>query len=93
MLVLYTDHVTEYQKGTSPKGGRLKWRLDESTESYATSIVTIDEIMRGWMAALRRIHEPRRQVNAYAKLQQLFRFFATWTVMDWDDAAADTSWR
>lgn len=89
MLVLDTDHVTEYQKGTSPKAERLKRRLDASTESYSTTIVTIEEIMRGWMAALRRIHDPRRQVNAYAKLQQLFRFFATWNVLDWDDAAAD----
>ena len=89
MLVLDTDHITEYQKGTSPKAERLKRRLDESTESYATTIVSIEEIMRGWMASLRRIQDPRRQVNAYTKLQQLLRFFATWNVLDWDDAAAD----
>jgi tRNA(fMet)-specific endonuclease VapC len=89
MLVLDTDHVTEYQKGTSPKAERLKRRLDESTESFATSIVTIEEIMRGWMAALRRSHDPRLQVNSYTKLRQLFRFFATWSVVDWDNTAAD----
>ena len=48
MLVLDTDHLAEYQKGTSAV----------------------------------------RQINAYTKLRQLFRFFATWEVLDWTEAAA-----
>ena len=71
MLVLDTDHVTEYQKGTPPKAERLKRRLYETTESYATTIVTIEEVMRGWMAALRRSLDPRRQINSYTKLRQI----------------------
>jgi tRNA(fMet)-specific endonuclease VapC len=89
MLVLDTDHLTEYQKGTSPEAHRLKQRLDDSAESYATTIITVEEIMRGWMAAIRSIHDPRRQISAYGKLRQLFRFFATWNVLEWDDDAAD----
>jgi tRNA(fMet)-specific endonuclease VapC len=46
-------------------------------------------MMRGWMAALRRVNDPRHQIHAYAKLRQLFRFFATWQVHDWNEAAAD----
>ncbi len=45
--------------------------------------------MRGWMAAVRRIADPHRQVNGYLKLRQLFRFFAAWNVLGWDDAAVD----
>jgi len=89
MLVLDTDHLTEYQKGTSPEAHRLKQRLDGSTGAYATTIITVEEIMRGWMVAIRRIHDPRQQIKAYAKLRQLFRFFATWNVLEWDDRATD----
>jgi tRNA(fMet)-specific endonuclease VapC len=89
MLVLDTDHLTEYQKGTSAEAKRLKQRLDVATEPYATTIISMEEIMRGWMAALRRVHEPRRQINAYEKLQQLFRFCATWNLLEWNAAAAD----
>ena len=89
MLVLDTDHLTEYQKGTSPEARRLKERLDRAAEPYATTIITVEEIMRGWMAAVRRIHDPRRQITSYKKLQQLFRFFATWNVLEWNDAAAN----
>jgi tRNA(fMet)-specific endonuclease VapC len=65
MLLLDTDHLVEYQKGTSPDSRRLKERLDSAAESYGTTIVTVEEIMRGWMAAIRRIQDVRRQVNAY----------------------------
>ena len=55
----------------SAEGRRLRSGLDLATEPYATTIVTVEEIMRGWMAAIHRIREPRRQVSAY-ELQQLF---------------------
>jgi tRNA(fMet)-specific endonuclease VapC len=89
MLILDTDHLTEYQKGTSAESRRLKERLNRATEPYATMIITIEEIMRGWMAALRATHDPRRQISAYTKLRQLFRFFSTWNVLDWNDAAVE----
>lgn len=89
MLVLDTDHLTEYQKGTSAEAHRLKVRLDGAAEPYATTIISVEEIMRGWMAAVRRIHDPRRQVRPYLQLQRLFRFFATWHVLEWDDDAAE----
>jgi tRNA(fMet)-specific endonuclease VapC len=89
MLVLDTDHLTDYQRGTSAESRRLKERLDRATEPYATTIITVEEIMRGWMAAIRRLQDPRRQINAYAKLRQLFRFFATWNVLEWNATAVD----
>ncbi len=46
-------------------------------------------MMRGWMAMVRRINDPRRQINGYMKLRQLFRFFAAWHIFGWDDAAVD----
>jgi tRNA(fMet)-specific endonuclease VapC len=89
MLVLDTDHLTEFQKGTSPEAHRLKQRLADAAGTYATTIISVEEIMRGWMAAIRRIHDPRRQIKAYTKLRHLFRFFATWNVLEWDDPAVD----
>ena len=89
MLVLDTDHLVEYQKGTSAEAHRLKHRLDQAGQPYATTIVTVEEMMRGWMATVRRINDPRRQINGYMKLRQLFRFFAAWHILGWDDAAVD----
>jgi tRNA(fMet)-specific endonuclease VapC len=88
MLILDTDHLAEYQKGTSAEAQRLKQRLDEAGEPFGTTIITVEEVMRGWMAAIRRTANPVRQINAYTKLRQLFRFFATWDVLDWTAASA-----
>lgn len=87
MYVLDTDHLGEYQKGTSPAAQRLIQRLDAATEPVATTIITVEEIMRGWMAAIRRENDPRKQKKAYERLANLFRFFASWEILPWDDSA------
>jgi tRNA(fMet)-specific endonuclease VapC len=89
MLLLDSDHLSEYQKGTSQEAQRLKQRLDFASELYGTTIITVEETMRGWMAALRRIQDPQRQIRAYTSLRHLFRFFATWNVLDWNDSAVN----
>ena len=88
MLILDTDHVVEFQKGTSPEALRLKERLERSGELYATTIISVEEMMRGWLSAIRRTTDPLRQIGAYARLRQLFRFFATWDVADWTVTSA-----
>jgi len=88
MLILDTDHLTEYQKGTSAAALRLKTRLDEAGEPFGTTIITVEEVMRGWMAAIRRASDPMRQINFYRQLRQLFRFFAAWDVLDWTHESA-----
>jgi hypothetical protein len=64
MLILDTDHLTEYQKGTSAAAHRLNARLRETIEPIGTTIITVEEVMRGWMAAIRRTPHPSQQVNA-----------------------------
>jgi tRNA(fMet)-specific endonuclease VapC len=88
MLILDTDHLSEYQKGVSSGAKRLKARLDAANEPYGTTVVTVEEMMRGWMAAIRREPDPAAQVQAYGRLRQLFRFFATWDVLDWTPLTA-----
>jgi tRNA(fMet)-specific endonuclease VapC len=85
--VLDTDHLGEYQKGTSPASQRLIGRLDAADEPVAITIISVEEVMRGWMAAIRRENDPHRQKRAYDRLGNLFRFFARWHILPWDDAA------
>jgi len=89
MLVLDTDHMVEYQRGTSVESRRLIARLDAAAEPFATTIVTVEEIMRGWLAAVRRTPDARQQIAAYARFRQLFRFFATWNVLEWNELAVE----
>jgi hypothetical protein len=47
-------------------------------------------LLRGWLAAIHREHDSHRQIRAYQRLDQLFKFFAAWTILPWDEAVIGT---
>ena len=84
MIVLDTDHLGEFQKGTSVAAQRLRHRLDSTSEMVATTIVSIEEIMRGWLAAIHRQNDPAKQIPSYERLARLISNSASWRVLPWD---------
>jgi len=88
VLVLDTNHVSELGYGT-PAGLRLREGLLASGEDTATTIITVEEQLRGWLAKIHRLADPHDQIPAYQRLQERIEFFARWTVLPWDAAAAD----
>ena len=87
MLVLDTDHLAEIERG-SKIGAALTAKLEATTEDIATTIISAEEQLRGWLAQIRRQHDPRQQIQAYARLQRRFEFFAAWRVLPWTEDAA-----
>jgi tRNA(fMet)-specific endonuclease VapC len=64
-------------------------RVRASGEEVATTIVTVEEQLRGWLAEIHRLADPHRQIVAYERLQRRIEFFAAWSVLPWDTDAAD----
>ena len=90
MILLDTDHVTILSYPTSPRALRLRARLDAvAGATIAVSIVTVEERMRGWLAAIAKEREVARQVAGYRELAALLRWFGTRTVAPFDQAAAE----
>ena len=88
MLVLDTNHVSAL--GNAPEVSRaLLGRIHESGQDAVTTIVTVEEQLRGWLAEIHRLADSHRQILAYEKLQQRIDFYAAWTVLPWDAEAAD----
>jgi tRNA(fMet)-specific endonuclease VapC len=87
VLVLDTNHVSELGYGT-PAGLRLRERLLASGEDTATTIICVEEQLRGWLAEIHRLADPHRQIPAYRRLHERIEFFARWMVLPWDAAAA-----
>ena len=58
MIVLDTDHLSEFQKGTSSAAKQLRDRLERCGEPVAITIISAEELMRGWLAAIHREHNP-----------------------------------
>lgn len=99
MIVLDTDHLTELQaqrarpsdSPLSQRGQRLFDRLGRvpATE-VATTIVSVEEQMRGWLATIHRCSQAKGSdaiVAAYSHLGSLFIFYSSWRVLPFDRAA------
>ncbi|HTU20273.1 MAG TPA: hypothetical protein VMG10_19570 [Gemmataceae bacterium] len=76
MILLDTDHLTVLKYPNSERGARLseRLRLRMPEEIVAISIVSVEEQMRGWLAAIAKERQARRQVFGYAELAGLFEY-------------------
>jgi tRNA(fMet)-specific endonuclease VapC len=88
MLVLDTDHLVELDRASS-EGLALQSRLEAASEDIATTVISAEEQFRGWLAQIRREHDPHKQIVAYQRLGRRIEFFAEWHVLQWDADAAD----
>jgi tRNA(fMet)-specific endonuclease VapC len=58
-------------------------------QDFATTIVTVEEQMRGWLAYIHRNHDVHKQLPGYDRLMKLFAFFSRWKVIQFEEQAAD----
>ena len=91
MILLDTDHLTLLKYLDSERGVRLNEKLRglPPEEVVAVSIISVEEQMRGWLAAIARERQAKRQVFAYAELARLFDYFRAFTILLFDERAAD----
>jgi tRNA(fMet)-specific endonuclease VapC len=89
MIILDTDHLTTLKYANSDRFARLAQRLAASPDQeFATTAVTLEEQLRGWLSQINRFQDPVRQIPAYAELSGLIEFFSFWTVLPFDAPAA-----
>ena len=90
MIILDTDHIVTLKYSKDERFARLAQRMaDSEDQDFVTTAITLEEQMRGWLAQIRRIKEPEKQVPAYSELTGLVDFFSYWTVLTFDNAAAE----
>jgi tRNA(fMet)-specific endonuclease VapC len=89
VILLDTDHVNVLKYPDHPRFASLTTQLNSSAnQDVATTVITVEEQMRGWLAWINRSDDVRRQVPAYQELLRLFDFFARWHVVLFDEQAA-----
>ncbi len=89
MIVLDTDHINVLQSEGSLASTLVANMGRSADKDFATTAITIEEQMRGWLALIHRLEDPHRQIAAYQRLVALFGFFARWKILPFDDRAAD----
>ena len=88
MLVLDTDHLVEFDRG-SAAGMALQQKLEDAADEVATTIISAEEQFRGWLAQIHRQRDPHEQIATYQRLQRRIEFFAAWHLLPWDPDAVD----
>jgi tRNA(fMet)-specific endonuclease VapC len=88
-MFLDTDHVNVLKYPEHPRFASLTTQLNTSDDQdIATTVITVEEQMRGWLAWINRSDDVHRQVPAYQELLRLFVFFSRWHVVPFDEQAA-----
>jgi tRNA(fMet)-specific endonuclease VapC len=90
MILLDTYHATFLKYPDSELGRRMIDRLDaaSASEFVGVAIVTVEERMRGWLAAIAKEKSALRQVIGYRELALLFEFYQEFEIVPFDEAAA-----
>jgi tRNA(fMet)-specific endonuclease VapC len=86
MLILDTNHFSELERATDI-GLRLQERLEPFRAATFVSIITAEESMRGWLSRITPGKD--RGVTAYGRFQRGLELIGEWSVLGWDDDAAD----
>jgi tRNA(fMet)-specific endonuclease VapC len=88
VILLDTDHLTLLKYPDSPRYAALTARLEASPDQdIGTTIISVEEQWRGWLAVISRQREVTRQVRAYQELLGLLDFLGRWTVLAFDEEA------
>jgi tRNA(fMet)-specific endonuclease VapC len=87
-VLLDTDHLSVLQWQEQPACDRLLARLDQlAPDDIATSIVSFQEQVQGWLAYLSRARSAAQVVLAYAKLEEVWRSFLKMNVLSFSAEA------
>ena len=87
-VVLDTDHLSVLQWQERPACDHLVARLDLlPPDDIATTLVSFQEQVEGWLAYLKRARKPTDVVRAYAKLEAVWRSFLKMNVLSFSEEA------
>jgi tRNA(fMet)-specific endonuclease VapC len=74
MIVLDTDHLSVLKYHDSPLSRILERKLDAAREPIFTSIVSVEEQLRGWLSFIKAQSDVARLVVAYRELEIALHF-------------------
>jgi tRNA(fMet)-specific endonuclease VapC len=80
IYLLDTDHVSLSQRGHPLVSARIQ---AAGPSQIAISVITVEEQLRGWLAAVRNATTPRARVTGYERLRMAVEYFASITLLDY----------
>jgi tRNA(fMet)-specific endonuclease VapC len=89
MILLDTDHLSVLKYDEHPRCHALQERMKASEDPFfATTIISAEEQMRGWLSRIHSAKDAEKQVAWYDQLAWLIEFLADWQIIAFDQQAA-----
>jgi tRNA(fMet)-specific endonuclease VapC len=89
VIILDTDHISVLQDTQDTAHATLVANIAASADQdLATTVVTVEEQMRGWLALVSRSTDVAKHVLPYERLIGIVQFFSAWKVLPFDNTAA-----
>jgi tRNA(fMet)-specific endonuclease VapC len=86
--VLDTDFLTILQYPSSPAHAQVQARLHKcEPNEVATTAISFQERIQGWLAVINRPRTPARLLQAYTELLAILRDFSQMNVLPYDERA------
>ena len=88
MIILDTDCLSILERKSGAEFYHLSAKLNEfPPDEIATTIITFEEQMRGWMAFIAKANSIEKQVSAYEKLGRFLESYRYIPVIQFDEKA------
>jgi tRNA(fMet)-specific endonuclease VapC len=88
MIILDTDCLSLLERKSGAEFYRLSEKLAEfPPDEIATTIITFEEQMRGWMAFLAKANTLEKQIPAYSKLERFLDNYRYIPILSFDEKA------
>ncbi len=88
MYILDTDHLSVIDRGGVKAKGLLQRLANINPAQVATSIISYEEQMRGWLSYTAKAQTVEKQVEAYRELKRQLTNYCTIPVVEFDGQAA-----
>jgi tRNA(fMet)-specific endonuclease VapC len=89
MILIDTDHLTVFTDERDARHEHLNMRMEAATDAVACTIVSVEEVLRGWLAFINRLRDVHLQIPAYVRLGQFVNFLSNWEIVPFDEKAAE----
>ncbi|MFN7247960.1 MAG: type II toxin-antitoxin system VapC family toxin [Microcystis sp.] len=87
MYLLDTDHISILDRGGQPAQQLLKKLAAITSSEVATTIITYEEQMRGWISYIAKTNSIETQVVAYRRLEKHLANYRTIPIVGFDEKA------
>lgn len=87
MYLLDTDHISVFDRGGASAQPLLAKIARINPNEVATTIVTYEEQMRGWLSYIAKADSIEEQIAAYRKLENQLLNYRTIVVVSFDERA------